>query len=52
MADIVEESVTYGSMIRKGAEQSMREVALKMLEEVIPLDAIARVTKISINQFS
>jgi predicted transposase/invertase (TIGR01784 family) len=48
--DIVQESVTYRSIIRKGAEQTMREVALKMLEEAIPLDTIARVTGLSIDQ--
>ena len=48
--DIVQESVTYRSILRKGAEQNMREVALKLIQEGMPLEAIVRVTSLSIDQ--
>ncbi len=50
MEDTVEESVTYRLIIRKGAEQSMREMALKMLQRGMSFEAIADITGLSIDQ--
>ncbi len=48
--DIVEESVTYRSIQRKASEQTLREVALKLIHAGVATDVIVEATGLSLNQ--